>query len=633
VVRTAISLGVVGALVAGLGAVQLLPEDLDVPLAAAPAAAATGLQPYDGCAQLLEDYRSELRRSATPYGWDVPGQGQRAVLDVALARTAGVAVAPAAAPAVGTGPTGTNVQEAGVDEPDLAKLAGGLLVTVGDDALQLVRTGRDPVRLGRLPLERGTYGAELLLDGDRALVVIPDGGADGPQLDAAVPSASTPRSRTVLRLADLSDPREPRWLERWEVDGAYVSARLVDGTVRLVTRSVPEVRSELPRRLHGRNRQAQALHVNREAASRITLDDVLPRAVRTDPSGAVLSDGPAVSCDRVSSAPRSAGAGLLLVSTLRPGNGLDPLDGVGVRSDGDLVYAAADRLVVGTSRWATSAQAGKRGRRTGAGVSTELHAFDTSQPDSTRYVATGSVPGYVYGRWALSQHEGALRVVTTSAPPWQDTSGAGSQITVLQERGAALVRVGSVGGLGRGEQVKAVRYLGDLAAVVTFRQTDPLHVLDLGDPAAPRLLGELEVPGYSAYLHPVGDDRLLGIGLEGDALQAQLFDLSDRTHPARLSRLTLGRPDWTALEESRAFAYDPVRRLAVLPARSRHGHGAAVGVRVGQDGRLQQVGSLPLAASALRVLSDGDRVYAVTERDVVAADADSMQPTGSVAFR
>ena len=98
--------------------------------------------------------------------------------------------------------------------------------------------------------------------------------------------------------------------------------------------------------------------------------------------------------------------------------------------------------------------------------------------------------------------------------------------------------VGRVGGLGRGERVYAVRFVDDVGYVVTFRQVDPLYTLDLSNAERPRVLGELKIAGYSSYLHPIGDDLLLGIGQDATeqgrtlGTQLSLFDVSDLRRPA-----------------------------------------------------------------------------------------------------
>src|SRR5690606_29531157 len=131
-----------------------------------------------------------------------------------------------------------------------------------------------------------------------------------------------------------------------------------------------------------------------------------------------------------------------------------------------------------------------------------------------RYVAAGTVPGWLLNQYALSEYDGHLRVATTVATDPSNPTGTESGVYVLRQSGDDLVTVGSVGGLRRTEQIYAVRFLGPTGYVVTFRQTDPLYTIDLRDPTAPQLVGELRITGYSSYLHPVADDRLLGVGQE-----------------------------------------------------------------------------------------------------------------------
>ena len=137
-----------------------------------------------------------------------------------------------------------------------------------------------------------------------------------------------------------------------------------------------------------------------------------------------------------------------------------------------------------------------------------MHAF-ALDGDRTSYVDSARVAGTVKDRWSFDEHDGRLRVATSLGDPW---SPSGTDVVVLAERSGKLVETGRVAGLGRGEQVKAVRWFDDAAVVVTFRQTDPLHTVDLSDPDRPRLVGTLHVPGFSSYLHPVGGGLLVGVG-------------------------------------------------------------------------------------------------------------------------
>jgi uncharacterized secreted protein with C-terminal beta-propeller domain len=643
--------GTVAALVVGVGGTQLLPG-------VAPTASAKALTGYSGCDQLLAYYRSELQRTATAYSM---GFGYGAVDDTAASgAAAGAPTARSAAgpEAVGSGPTGTNVQEQGVDEPDLAKLKDGRLVVLTGNRVRILSASPKPEVLGSMRISGDqTYGGELLLDGDRAVALVQGWRQDPSQLknsssrvmDSRPYLPGTPTTRVLL--LDVSTGT-PRLIEDATYDAQYVSARLVDGTVRLVTATRPQPPVVYPN--GSAMSERKALATNRRLARSVKLADVLPQVVRKDANGKVLQRGKAVGCTNTFHARTPYGVSTLLVTTLRPADGLAAKDSTAVTTDGDLVYASADRLYVATSRWGTVGpvmpmlRSGSTAVRPQPDeVTTELHAFDTSSSTKTRYVGSGSVPGFVLGRWALSEHKGTLRVATTRQPPWdgERTGKTSSMVVKLEERSGDLVETGRVGGLGKTEQIRAVRYFGDIAAVVTFRQTDPLYLLDLS--GKPRVLGELKVPGFSTYLHPIGDGLLLGIGQDANqdgmitGMQASVFDISDLSNPSLVDRLRLGNGYTPALDDSRAFTYDPSRRLATFgfstyneTSTTKNEESSALGITVGKNGQLHEAGRMPMQSGAwmARVLVDSTNLYAVGETGVVAGNADTMQRTGSVRF-
>jgi uncharacterized secreted protein with C-terminal beta-propeller domain len=638
--------GTVAALVLGVGGTQLLPG-------VAPKASAKALTGYTGCDQLLAYYRAELKRAATAYG---VGFGYGAVDDTAASGAAGRSAAEPKA--VGSGPTGTNVQEQGVDEPDLAKLADGRLLVLTGNQVRILSASSQPTLLGSMRITgEQAYGGELLLDGNRAVALVQGWRPDPSQsknsssgvADSRLYLPGTPTTRVLL--LDVSTD-EPRLIEEATYDAQYVSARLVDGTVRLVTTTRPQPPVYQPDGAGMSERKALA--TNRRLAGQVKLAQVLPQVVRKSASGKVLQRGNAVSCTNTFHARTPYGVSTLLVTTLRPEHGLAATDSTAVTTDGDLVYASADRLYVATSRWGTVGPAmpmlrGIAGiRAKPQDVTTELHAFDTTSSTKTSYVGSGSVPGFVLGRWALSEYKGTLRVATTRQAPWdaeEGSSNTSSMVLKLEERGGSLVETGRVGGLGKTEQIRAVRYFGDVAAVVTFRQTDPLYLLDLS--GQPKVIGELKVPGFSTYLHPIGDGLLLGIGQDADSngmitgMQASVFDISDLRKPVLVDRLRLGNGYTPALDDSRAFTYDPSRRLATFgfstydeTSTTKAEVASALGITVAKNGQLHEAGRMPIQSGAwsARVLVDSTHLYAVGETGVVAGNADTMQRTGSVRF-
>jgi uncharacterized secreted protein with C-terminal beta-propeller domain len=197
-------------------------------------------------------------------------------------------------------------------------------------------------------------------------------------------------------------------------------------------------------------------------------------------------------------------------------------------------------------------------------------------------------------------------------------------VTVLRQDGARLEKVGAVGGLGHGQRIYGVRFMGARGFVVTFRQVDPLYTLDLADPTAPRVRGELEIPGYSAYLHPVGDTLLLGIGREGAGVQASLFDVSDMAAPKRVSQLAFG-PGATPVEsQPHAFLY--WKGLAVVPF-----NGIAIALNappLTEAGRIAHPDGAPIERS----LVIGDELYTVSYRGLGANRLSDLGPVGFTAF-
>ncbi len=187
----------------------------------------------------------------------------------------------------------------------------------------------------------------------------------------------------------------------------------------------------------------------------------------------------------------------------------------------------------------------------------------------------GSVPGTILNQFSLDEYKGYLRIATTTGEAWSGSANPSkNNIYILNSN---LRRAGSLTGLAAGETIRSVRFMGDQAYVVTFRTTDPLFVLDLGNPASPQVLGKLKIPGYSAYLHPFGTDKLLGfgydVGVEGDiayekGLKVSLFDIADLKNPKELSTLLLGsRGSFTDLNYNhKSLLFSAEKNLIAFPA-------------------------------------------------------------------
>jgi uncharacterized secreted protein with C-terminal beta-propeller domain len=187
------------------------------------------------------------------------------------------------------------------------------------------------------------------------------------------------------------------------------------------------------------------------------------------------------------------------------------------------------------------------------------------------YVERGSVPGMLLDQFSMDEYEGYLRVATTTGDSWGGSlSESLNHLYVLDDK---LEIVGSVEDLAEGERIYSSRFMDDRAYMVTFRQVDPLFVIDLSEPENPKVLGELKITGYSEYLHPYDEDHVIGIGKEAseegrfEGVKVSLFDVSDVGNPVEVAKIEIGDrgTDSDALYDHKAVLFDKGKNLLVLP--------------------------------------------------------------------
>jgi uncharacterized secreted protein with C-terminal beta-propeller domain len=173
------------------------------------------------------------------------------------------------------------------------------------------------------------------------------------------------------------------------------------------------------------------------------------------------------------------------------------------------------------------------------------------------YESRGFVKGSMLNQFSMSEKDNILRIATTSGNQWS-RRGTDNSIFTLESNNGLLTKVGELRGLGHeGESIKSVRFVGDRGFVVTFRQTDPFYTIDLSDATNPKKVGELKIPGFSSYLHPIDENRILSIGRsENREFMIQLFDISDFSNPTLADKMLFGSGLYTEAEYNhRAFVY------------------------------------------------------------------------------
>lgn len=203
-----------------------------------------------------------------------------------------------------------------------------------------------------------------------------------------------------------------------------------------------------------------------------------------------------------------------------------------------------------------------------SGEETEIAHFEINGT-SIEHVATGSVPGDIYSQFSMDEKDGNLRIATTEnneANNWEPVN----RLYVLDRD---MNIIGTSDELAKGEMIKSVRFMGDMAYVVTFRQTDPLFAIDVSDPTSPKVLGELKIPGFSTYMHPLDENTLIGVGFDADeetgwqtGLKFSLFDISDPANLVEKDKLVVSGGAWSpATNDHRAVTYIEKDGLLLVP--------------------------------------------------------------------
>ena len=513
--------------------------------------------------------------------------------------------------------SGTNNQEAGVDEADFLKTDGFHIYYLQGKNLHIFGVPEFGDLEAKSSLSLSGTPVAMMLDGDR-LVVISNVNpwsisrshpvVDAMGWDETYGNWRT-NSLTKFTVLDITNRSQPEVDRELYIEGQYITAREVSGTVRTVTHAwmnVEGLQSWLnlpngywnldyddPLRLEIREKVAwQTMQSNAEVLAELTLEELIPQVYEYS-YGTVTTHEMSENACREFVAPQDGfNRGISSIFSLDLTSSSFDYEVDHIVGTYPQVYASTDVLVLAESAfdwwwfWNNDAM----------DEMTNLHTFDISASDATLYTGSGRVNGTVVNQFALSEHEGVLRVATTTGQwgRWwmADPEPMSSQLVTLvrsvdvETDEQILLEAGRVDGIAPGERIWSARFDGDRAYIVTFEQIDPLWVIDVADPTQPVILGELKVPGVSTYIHPLSRDHLLtiglapanedGTGLDWSGTQISLFDVSDPTQPGqdaalRISPVSRDRAhEWSwswseATYESKAFQYWGPKNMLAVP--------------------------------------------------------------------
>ncbi len=459
----------------------------------------------------------------------------------------------------------TNLQEIDVDESDFVKNDGDYIYVI--NGYDLVIVDAWPVdemnEIARMPLS-GYPVSMYLIDDRLAVLSYIEGAAE------AGTSAGLAGDVTKVTIVDIADRTAPIAEREVFVEGRYYDSRRVDERLYLIT-----TRDLADTELRHADLKKKDL---KDQVKERSLEDWMPkRKVRRVIDGIeteVTEEAQICNCADVYRPNRDNGLVMTSVLAVDLSDPESEVTGTSAITGLGEVYASADSLYLAVSEpsygpWASRA----------ANQGTRIHKFDLDgSPEHPLYQASGKVLGTPINSFAMDEAEGTFRIATSRI----ETESRNDQqwtndLYVMRDEDGILEVVGEVVGLAPGEDIRSVRFFDDIVYVVTYHRVinmDPLFTIDLSDPENPTVLGELEITGYSTYMHPFGEDHLLAIGEEIDpesgmvtGMAVSIFDVTDPSAPTMAERVVVptGWNSLDALYDHHAFTYFAPREMLAVP--------------------------------------------------------------------
>ena len=462
----------------------------------------------------------------------------------------------------------TNIQEAGVDESDVTKTDGTYLYIARRDEVTIVRAApaADENVVSRIDVS-GTVDSLYLYNNLLIIFTIPEGTfwttRPEQRLIFGMPYWISTQAKTGVLIYDISNPSKPEKLKEVEIEGTLQSSRVVSGKLHVVQQFLPELPAFDVDYNGSSNDQASTIEKNAQSLDSLTLTDLIPSYTVIDEGGQRSTEQPLMTYHNFYRPSIPEGGSIITITTFQLDNATLPFESIGFVGDTHVVYASTSSLYLIANNYDCTTDT--------CSSHTVIHKFNLTNMSD---ISSGTVPGWIVNQFSLGEYENVLRIATTDYT--KDFSSFTNNVFCLKATGGNLQVIGQIDDISSGEKIYSARFIGARGYLVTFVQVDPLITIDLSDPASPSIAGEIILPGYSTYIHPVDDTSIITLGMNtvedagfvlNNGVQLSLFDVSDIAHPDLVARVTIGDrgTDSEALWNHKAFTYFAQDHLIAFP--------------------------------------------------------------------
>ncbi len=418
----------------------------------------------------------------------------------------------------------TNTQVENVDEADIVKVESNYIYYIAEDKIVIINAEKpeNAEKVSEINYEEeGFYPNELYVKNNKLVVI-------GAYYDAVSETYKTiddaydriyiRDNKTEIIIYDIAEKTNPKQIRKIEMDGNYISSRMINENLYLAT-----------------TQNIYGYGIARSQMKDLNENDYKPKYKDT----IISYEEKCINYDKIYYFDEIEDMNYLILAGMNIENN-EEVDVQTFLGGGSDIYASEKNLYIGKN----TIKYDKLYRETES--ITQILKFELSN-GKIKYKAEAKVKGYINNQFSMDENNGYFRIATTSNIEEDKKYTTINNMYVLNEN---MEEVGKIEGLAKGEKIYSVRYVGNKGYMVTFKQVDPLFVIDLTNPQNPQVLGQLKIPGYSTYLHPYDDTHIIGFGynteqketsVRTNGLKMAMFDITDVSNPKELFKINIGK--------------------------------------------------------------------------------------------
>lgn len=428
----------------------------------------------------------------------------------------------------------TYKQVSDVDEADIIKTDGKYIYVLNENTVKIYSAKGDDSKLVKTVKVRkdDIYGdIEMFIHNDKLIII----------------SANYEKDQTTAYIYDKSNVKDTKLIDKFSQSGTYSSSRMIGDNLYIVSDDYIETYNDIP------------YVVCKDKDIKLSADSIVCVEEPSHPAYLVVSK----------------------IDTANMKSSTENYESKAILGASNNVYCNSDNMYITSTVYRDYYDVDYEDEivvdevdgdimEVNPVYNDQVQIIKVSLKDGIKFVATTKVDGYIDSQYSMDEKDGYFRIATTC------NNEKGVEVNNLLVFDEKLNEVGSVSGFAPTESIKAVKYIGDTAYVITYEQTDPLFVIDLKNPRNPKILGECKISGFSTMLVPIGDDRLMGIGYYTqdedytdmevqEGIKIALFDISDKTNPRVLDEQVFKGYSSEVQYQPKALVYDAEKGTYFIP--------------------------------------------------------------------